>query len=268
MRQKISFHDFIKITFKHDMLWVCILLTHVVGIYGVCYTVANGFSYIHLMYFLCGWFATMILGITAGFHRMLSHKSFETYAPIRCILILCGILAGQGSPIFWAAIHRYIHHPNSDTNKDLHSPIHGFWHSWFLWLWKIESDDIDPRKAVEFLHDPFLRFTHKWYLVIYLFLHGILAIISIELWIWFAIIPSIVTFHSYSITNSLTHLKKLGYRNFNTKDNSTNIWWLWPIILGDCWHNNHHARVKSFHFGNKNWWEIDPAGFVIGLIKK
>ena len=268
MRTNLSLTDFVKDTFRYNTLWGGVIPMHIAGIYAIYTAISYGFPTINWLWLALGYFCIMTLGVTAGFHRMLSHRAFETYVPIRYLLLGFGILSGQGSPIFWTVTHRNMHHPHSDTIKDPHSPIHGFWHSWFLWLWKIEETDVNPRKVVELLRDPFILFVHKYYIYIYWALNLALALIDLQFWLWFAIIPSLIAFHSYSITNSINHFRSLGYRNYDTKDNSTNIWWLWPLILGECWHNNHHGDMKAYHFGNRRWWEIDPAGAVIRLIEK
>lgn len=266
MRQKINFLDFVKITFRYTNLWAILIPMHLLGIYAI-YDIINYWKPIFFLYIILGYFCIMILGVTIGYHRYFSHNSFQTYKPIKFILLFFGMLSGQGSPIFWITTHRYLHHLNSDKELDPHTPKKGIFTSWFLWLWKIEEKDIKGRYVFDLLKDPLLLFCHKNYLYIYFTSTVIIALIDFNFWIYFVIVPSLITFHSYSITNYTTHFSKLGYQNYNTNDNSTNVPFLWPFVLGECWHNNHHGDPKSYHFSLKKW-EIDPAGFLIKFIKK
>ncbi len=268
MRENLNAKDFLKITFKYKTIWGGLIPMHLFTLYAIYAAFTGSWETINWLYLALGYFCIMILGVTLAYHRMISHKAFETYTPIKYILIFFGMLSGQGSPIFWTATHRGMHHPYSDTLKDPHSPRHGFWHSWFLWLWKIEESDLSTRRVLDLVQDPFMAWCHKNYMNLYWGANLVIALISFDFWLWFVMVPSVIAFHSYSITNSLTHYKNLGYRNYNTTDNSTNTWWLWPLILGECWHNNHHGDVKAYNFGNKRWWEVDPAGMLITLIKK
>jgi stearoyl-CoA desaturase (delta-9 desaturase) len=76
-----------------------------------------------------------------------------------------------------------------------------------------------------------------------------------------------LTLHAFSIQTSVTHLKWAGYRNYETKDNSVNIPWLFTLILGEAWHNNHHGEARNPNFGNRHWWELDPTYWLIKLIR-
>lgn len=268
MRLDMSLKDYCKVSFRYNTLWGVLIPMHIVASYALYTAFTGSWQTINWLYLGLGYFCIMLLGITAGYHRLISHKSFETYTPIRYILLFFGMIAGQGSPIFWTVTHRGMHHPHADTAKDPHSPIHGFWHSWLLWLWKLEESDVNMRSVVDLLRDPVITFCHKYYIYLYWAANLVFILISFDLWLWFVIVPSVIAFHSYSITNSLNHYKQLGYKNYDTKDNSINVWWLWPFVLGECWHNNHHGDVKNYHFGGRKWWEFDPAGAIIRIIKK
>jgi fatty-acid desaturase len=283
MKKNLSIKEFIKVSLKYSSLWGGLIPLHTFGLYAAYEVYAGYFNTINWLYLGVGYFCIMLLGITAGFHRLFSHKSYTTYNPIRYLLLFFGLLAGQGSPIFWIVTHRNLHHPNSDTDKDPHSPQHGLATSWFLWLWKIEEKDINPKHAVDLFRDPVLLWIHRYYIYIYWALNLIFAVLSIgvywftvatfgitsiDIWIWGVIVPALITFHSYSITNCLNHISSFGYKNYLTRDNSVNVPWLWPLVLGECWHNNHHGDVKASHFGGVNWWELDPAGLIIKVIKK
>jgi fatty-acid desaturase len=264
----LTLNVFFKKTLTYSSLWGILLPLQAAAIYAL-YTLFSATAYVYwLPTLIMGYFCIMILGITMGYHRLISHKSYTTSAWIKNVLLFFGVAAGQGSPLFWTAVHRGYHHPYSDTEKDPHTPQKGFFHSWFLWLWKIDESDMNLRSVVDLARDPLQLLIHKHYTKIVWAIHGTVALISVDFWLWFLVVPSFITFHSYSITNSLTHFRVLGYRNYNTKDNSTNTWWLWPFVFGECWHNNHHGDQRAYNFGKIRWWEVDPAGFLISLIKK
>lgn len=267
MRTNLTLKDYLKITFTYKNLWGGVVPMHIIGIYAIVSAFMGNWSPINWLYLVMGYLCFMILGITIGYHRYISHKSFETYKPVKYILLFFAMLAGQGSPIFWTTTHRDLHHPYSDGEKDPHSPNKGIFTSWFLWLWKIEESDIDRRKIIDLLRDPVYAFCHKHYMTLYWLGNLIFAVISIDLWLWFVVVPSVIAFNSYSMTNFLTHVPRLGYKNYETNDKSTNTWWLFPLVLGECWHNNHHGDVKASHFGRVNWWEMDPSGVIIDLIR-
>lgn len=267
MKQTLTVKEFLVRTFKYKNLWGGIIPMNLLAIYAIVSAFFGNWSNINWIYLGLGYFCFMILGITIGYHRYISHKSFETYTPIKYILLFFAMLAGQGSPVFWTATHRDLHHPYSDKEKDPHSPNKGIFTSWFLWLWKIEESDIQRRNIMDLLRDPVYAFCHKHYMTLYWIGNLVFALISVDFWLWFVIVPSFITFNSYSLTNSLTHMPKLGYRNYDTDDKSTNTWWLFPFVLGECWHNNHHGDVKASHFGKIRPWEIDPSGVVINLIR-
>ena len=174
-------------------------------------------------------------------------------------------MAGQGSPIFWIGIHRGYHHRHADTDKDAHSPIHGFWHSYILWMFKRDSMSI--RSTVDLIRDPDMVFAHKHYIKILWATHLILALISIDLWMYLLMFPAFITLHGFLSQTSLTHISFMGYRNYDTNDNSVNSPWLFPLILGETWHNNHHGEGRNPNY-SRRWWEFDPTYWIICLIKK
>lgn len=243
----------------------------VIGTYSL-YLFFLEFKLINFLYFVLGYIVFNILGITAGYHRYFCHKSFLLKSKWKQrFLLWAGTLAGQGSVILWTSLHRGYHHRHTDTINDPHSPIHGFWHSFILWLYRVNGEKINPKYAVELIRNKEIVFIHNHYTKIYLGFNLILFAIDINLLLFFSIMPSFITLITYNITNSLSHTRTLGYRNFDTKDNSSNTPWLFPFILGECWHNNHHANPGNFHFGSKisnKWWEFDPAGRFIDLIKE
>ena len=214
---------------------------------------------------IIGYICLTMLGISAGYHRLFCHRSFTVNIVIKRLLLWLGIMAGQGSPIFWIGIHRGYHHRYADTDKDAHSPKHGFWHSYILWMFKRDSMSI--RSTVDLIRDPDMVFAHKHYIKILWATHLILALISIDLWMYLLMFPAFITLHGFLSQTSLTHISFMGYRNYNTSDNSVNSPWLFPFILGEAWHNNHHGESRNPNY-NRKWWELDPTYWIICLIKK
>ena len=170
------------------------------------------------------WIATLIgviliglFGVAAGYHRYCSHQAFKVSTPVKILMFWCGVVSGQGSPIFWATTHRGYHHRYSDKEKDPHSPRDGFWHSYIWWMFKIKEGDLSTKYIVHLLHDKVCVFFHNHYGKILWISHITIALINLDLWLYFIILPSYITFHQFSIQTSITHCKNLGYRYSNTK---------------------------------------------------
>lgn len=231
------------------------------------YLLIVDFKLLHVIYFAFGYFVFMILGITIGYHRYFCHKSFTANKIIEKLLLYSGTLAGQGSVIMWTAVHRGYHHRLADTPSDPHSPVHGLFHSFLLWMFRLDGSTVSTRYAIEYARNKEILFIHKHYAKIFIIFNLILALIDLNFFLYFSMLPCMITLFSYGITNSLTHVKSLGYQNYKTKDNSVNIPWLFPVVLGECWHNNHHGKPGADYFGTQ-WWELDPAGWVIRILGK
>jgi stearoyl-CoA desaturase (delta-9 desaturase) len=213
-----------------------------------------------------GYICIMMLGVSAGYHRLLSHRAFQVHPWTKSLLLWFAALSCQGSPIFWTTIHRGYHHRYTDQSKDPHSPQQGFWHSYILWMFKIRTGDHNTKFVVDILKDPICVFFHKYYNHIIWISHICIAAISVELWLYAVILPAFITINSFALTNTLTHLPHLGYKNCETNNHGVNIVWLFPVVLGEAWHNNHHADAKNPCLG-KRWWEIDPTYWLIRLIR-
>ena len=216
---------------------------------------------------LIGYVCIMMLGVSACYHRMLSHKGCTVHPYMKKLMLWFSALSCQGSPIFWVTIHRGYHHRFSDTEKDPHSPIHGFWHSYILWMFKIKEGDHNIKYVVDLLKDKDVVFFHKYYNQIIWISHITIAVISFEFWLFAVMLPAFLTLHSFALQTSLNHSKKYGYKNYETRDDSVNVIWLWPFILGEAWHNNHHGDAMNANFGHRNWWELDPTFLIIKLIR-
>ncbi len=217
-------------------------------------------------------------GISIAFHRYFTHRSFKTYKLIRWMLAIVGNLAGEGPVIHWVAVHRK-HHAHSDKEGDPHSPFHGKWWShllWFLpWMSKEEEHELHERWTRDLLSDGFLRFLNSSYMVWHICLGLSLYFVGWFFWdhftavsflLWGMAVRMVFLLHATWAVNSATHL--WGYKNYETRDNSRNLWWVALITFGEGWHNNHHAHPAAANFGHHRWWEIDIAFITILLMEK
>ncbi|MCC2679901.1 MAG: hypothetical protein K0R29_2477 [Pseudobdellovibrio sp.] len=220
----------------------------------------------NLIMVLIGWICIGGYGIAVGHHRLLSHRSFKTHPLIEKLISYFGLLAGQGSGLFWVAVHRGAHHPYADTEKDLHSPIHGKFNSYVGWQMRLDPRKVSFKKCGSLLSDPWHVFLHKHYIKIF---WGSILLVSLLNWrvgLFMMVIPSFISMHTENCVDLFCHTKGLGYRNFTTTDNSTNIWWLGYFGFGQGWHNNHHYNQNAAVYSAK-WWEVDPTRLMIFLIK-
>ncbi len=213
-----------------------------------------------LLYWLTGG-----IGITLGFHRLVSHRSFETAKWLEYVLVFCGTLACQGGPIRWIGLHR-IHHKYSDTQDDPHDSNQGFWWSHMGWmLHHIPADLEVPRYTQDIADDWFYQFCQKYMIPIQVVLG--LCLYFLGGWsfvIWGIFVRLVLVFHVTWFVNSATH--KFGYQSHESNDNSTNCWWVALLSFGEGWHNNHHAFQYSARHGLQ-WWEIDITWMTIQLLQ-
>ncbi len=204
------------------------------------------------------------VGITLGFHRLVSHRSFETPKLVEYFLIFCGTLACQGGPLDWIGLHR-IHHKYSDTELDPHDSNQGFWWSHLGWmLCQNPANEKISRYTKDIAKDPFYQFCQVAMIPIQVVLG--LFLYHFGGWsfvIWGIFVRLVVVFHCTWFVNSATH--KFGYKSHESKDNSKNCWWVALLTFGEGWHNNHHAYQYSARHGLE-WWEIDLTWMMIRLL--
>lgn len=208
------------------------------------------------------------VGICLGYHRYLSHRSFKLRSPAEFCVMLCGVLAGQGSPLKWSAVHR-LHHQRSDQEGDPHSPLDGKWWSHLLWLFLTlpaeQEEALYERYIPELRERKMLRFfdrTYGWWLgamAATLFILGGWGMLF-----WAQCVRMVFMYHSTWFVNSATHL--WGYRNYDTRDESRNLWWVAAVSYGEGWHNNHHAHPSVAPSGHR-WWEVDTTWWIIKLLR-
>lgn len=258
----------IKNIFKQSNLYAGVVPLQILGIYSIVHLFTGVVASWWLIATLIGFILIAFLGVAAGYHRYCSHRNFRVGPIAKTFMFWCGVLSAQGSPIFWATLHKGYHHRYSDKEKDPHSPNDGFWHSYIWWMFKLDEKDYTDTwtSVLHLLKDKIALFFHKHYLAILWISNIVFALISVDLWLYAIILPSFLTFHQYSLQTSVTHYRKLGYINKDVGDNSVNIIWLWPLTFGEAWHNNHHSDPKNPNF-RKRWWELDPTFWIIKLIR-
>ena len=192
------------------------------------------------------------LGITLGYHRLLTHRSFETFRVIRWILAVLGTLNWQGGPIEWVGTHR-AHHAKADHHGDPHTPKDGL--IWAHLAWVMSPLAFDPSRYAKDLERDrgLLAIERLWFLFPVSFLFMLYAVGEIFFneglsWLlWAGCVRSVLVLHAGWAVNSWTH--RWGYRNFSTKDHSTNSPTVAFLTAGEGWHNNHHAFPRSAAHG-------------------
>ncbi len=213
------------------------------------------------------------LGVTMGYHRLLTHRSFQTPKVVEYLLTILGCLANQGGPLAWAATHR-VHHARSDAEGDPHSPRDGAWWShlfwWMCWDKSWDGPAAQQQYAKDLGKDPMHRFLQGCHFLLPLLLAGVLFLLG-ELWagvglawvVWGIFVRTTLIYHATWLVNSATHM--WGYRSHATNDDSTNLWWVALLSFGEGWHNNHHAFQRSARHGLR-WWEFDVTYLMIRLL--
>jgi stearoyl-CoA desaturase (delta-9 desaturase) len=225
------------------------------------------------------------VGITVGFHRLLTHRSFQTSKPLEYTFAILGSMAVQGPVIAWVADHRK-HHAHTDEEGDPHSPhvspdggvqsvFAGLWHAHTGWLmstqgradWKKYAPDLYEDRGMRFINR---RFGSLVYLSLALpALAGFLVtgtlVGALTGLLWGGLVRIFFVHHITWSVNSVCHF--LGSRRFDTDDHSTNVAWLAIPSLGESWHHNHHAFPRSAVHGLKRW-EPDPSALIISTMEK
>jgi stearoyl-CoA desaturase (delta-9 desaturase) len=211
------------------------------------------------------YFVTGCLGITVTYHRLLTHKSYETLDIFRKIGTIFGTLGGVGTSIGWVSIHRQHHRYSDKELDDPHTPnrhmgfIHCFYGSMF----------VEPkiRYVPDLLRDKFqLRVHENYWKINIAYAVALLLIGGVHAWMVFHVFPSFILWTAMGSVNYLGH--KYGYRNYpDTREQSKNNWFAGLIAWGEGWHNNHHGDPYNYTFQVK-WWEFDMSKWVIKLIRK
>jgi stearoyl-CoA desaturase (delta-9 desaturase) len=225
------------------------------------------------------------IGVTVGFHRLLTHRSFKTHRPLRGLLAVLGSAAVEGPLIEWVANHR-MHHRFSDRHGDPHSPhvdhgsgwqaaLRGLLHAQIGWLFRASAVASPQRYAPDLLADPLLRWIDRTFLL--WVIAGLAAAFGLGValtgtvaggltgLLWGGAVRVMLVHHATFSVNSLCHY--FGRQRFDTRDQSRNLAWLAIPTLGEAWHNNHHAFPTSANHGLTRW-QLDPSAWLIRALER
>jgi stearoyl-CoA desaturase (delta-9 desaturase) len=202
-----------------------------------------------------------MFGVTAGYHRYFSHRSYKTGRAFQFVLAFLGTLAVQKGVLWWAANHR-VHHKYSDQEGDVHSPVrNGFWWSHVGWILAEDWEETQYDRIPDMARYPELRWLNEHYLVPPIALAVVLTLVGGLQWlVWGFFISTTLLWHSTFTINSLSHV--FGSRRYETTDASRNNVWLALLTMGEGWHNNHHRYMNSVRQGFF-WWEVDASYYIL-----
>jgi stearoyl-CoA desaturase (delta-9 desaturase) len=222
------------------------------------------------------------LGVTVGYHRMLTHKAFQASKPVEYFWAILGSMAVQGPAIAWVADHRK-HHAHTDEEGDPHSPhvgqgsgLKGLWFAHVGWLTKTQGSaefrkyapDLCEDKGMRWISRNFLAFVGLSLLIPFVLgfvLHGFSLTGALWTLLWAGFVRMFFLHHATWSINSVCHF--FGKRRFDVEDKSTNVAWLAIPTFGESWHHNHHAFPRSARQGLGRW-EVDLSAMVIWTMER
>ncbi len=242
---------------------VVLVLLHI-GAIAALFT----FSWLNLGVAVFLYWMTIDLGISLGYHRLHTHRSYKIPLFLEYFFAVCGALTFEGGPMFWVATHR-VHHQFSDKAGDPHSPRDGAWWSHVGWILlgeaKHNNTKLNSKYAPDLAKHKFYVLLNNYHWVPNVVLGvALIAIGGIPMMLWGFCLRVVVGLHSTWLVNSATHM--WGSRRFNTRDDSRNNWWVALLTFGEGWHNNHHAHPTSARHGLR-WYEFDPSWLQIRLLR-
>ncbi|MGH2872649.1 MAG: acyl-CoA desaturase [Solirubrobacteraceae bacterium] len=235
---------------------------------------------------MIGFYVLTALGVTLGYHRMLTHRAFESSGTFRAIIAVLGSMAVQGSVLTWVADHRK-HHAFTDQEGDPHSPhlsgpgfwggVRGLWHAHVGWLFESVGVAEQARFVPDLLKDGVIRAVDKlfwiWVAAGFLIPFGLGWLVgggvgaALTALLWGGFVRVFLLHHVTWSINSVCHF--FGRKRFDIEDESRNVFWLAPLSMGEAWHHNHHAFPTSAFHGLRPWERLaDPTGLVISLLER
>ena len=235
---------------------------------------------------LIGFYVITCLGVTLGYHRMFTHRAFESSRAFRAIIAACGSMAVEGSVITWVADHRK-HHAFTDREGDPHSPhltgpgffgaVKGLWHAHVGWLFETVGTAERERFAPDLVKDRLIRVMDKLFLLWAALGFAIPFALgwaigggigtALTALLWGGFVRVFLLHHVTWSINSVCHF--FGRKRFDIEDESRNVFWLAPLSMGEAWHHNHHAFPTSAFHGLRFWERMaDPTGLVIVLLER
>jgi stearoyl-CoA desaturase (delta-9 desaturase) len=222
------------------------------------------------------------LGVTVGYHRLLTHRAFHVAKPVEYAFAVAGCMAVEGPPIAWVADHR-LHHAHTDEEGDPHSPhvghgsgIKGLWHAHSGWLMKTQGGAEFRKYAPDLCEDKGMRWISRNFLaiagigllipfVLGFVLHGFSLTAALWTLLWAGFVRIFFIHHVTWSINSVCHF--FGRRRFDVEDKSTNVAWLALVTFGESWHHNHHAFPRSARQGLGRF-EVDISAMFIWTLEK
>jgi stearoyl-CoA desaturase (delta-9 desaturase) len=209
-------------------------------------------------------YVVRMFAIGAGYHRYFSHRAFSTSRVFQFMLAFLAQSSAQKSVLWWAAKHRH-HHLHSDTEQDVHSPLHsGFIYSHVTWIFYREHDATNLMKVADFASYPELMWLHRFETLPALLTAGLCFLTAgwsglVVGFFW----STVLLYHATFCINSLAHVH--GRKRYVTGDESRNNWMLALFTMGEGWHNNHHACQSSARQGFR-WWEVDVTFYILQIL--
>ena len=213
---------------------------------------------------LAGTYVPISLGVTAGFHRMLTHKSYVAHPVIKVALLILGSMAIEGPCIGWAADH-LLHHQLSDQEGDPHSPTEGLWHAHLGWLFGGKQADA-AFYCPALLKDPTISFVDRTFLIWAAL--GLVIPFLIGGWqglIWGGLVRVFFVHHVTWSVNSVCHT--WGARPYATNDRSRNNWFVGLLAMGEGYHNSHHRWPRAAIHGMDRW-QFDASAWLIQVLER
>ena len=269
---------------RKPAIWLALILPLVILCSGLYWYWMNGIIWQDILV-LVSFYQLSFFGLGVGAHRFLSHRSFKAPVFIESILFILASSALQYSPMYWAALHRK-HHRFSDRVGDPHSPwmadhpfknrMEGWMHSYILWAVTFDFEKTMKEYVPDLLKKPHLCFLHRHHYIIgmsFIPLAGLIewAMIGnaegfLRGLFWGGLCRIFLLHNSIFLLNSFVG-HGFGTRIFNLNDNSRNNVLIFPMLLGDCWHNNHHASPASASL-QARWYQLDPHYYFLKILEK
>ena len=238
-----------------------------IGRFGLLHLAALAVFWVPFSWSLVGWLAVSyvvrMFGVTAGYHRYFSHRSYKLSRAAQLALAVLAQTSGQKGVLWWAAHHRD-HHRHADRPRDVHSPREGFWWAHVGWILSTRHETYEPRRVADFAQFPELRWLdrHHWVPTVGYGI-GVALVGGWPAFVWGYLVATVLLYHATFAINSVAHI--WGTRDFATADDSRNNWWLALLTLGEGWHNNHHYCMSSSRQGVR-WWQFDATHFGLRLL--
>jgi stearoyl-CoA desaturase (delta-9 desaturase) len=255
-------NDYFRLVFIPLFVWAC----------GIGIAVYKHELHLNWPIILGSWFLMGPVGVGVGFHKLFSHRQFQTWKPVEYLLAVLGTWSFYAPVLFWTAIHQK-HHQVADTPEDLSSPEHhGFWESFFTYRMRkkaLENTDIYNYCVRRIVRDKFLMWMSRNFILLFF-------VVAFGLWFFggawamanLLVVPALIEHCRVNIVSSLSHMKLPGsYRNFHIPDSSWNHPLLGLLTLGFGWHNNHHKYPREL-VNSHRWWELDVEGLIAYLLDK